>query len=725
MSFLKAKDRVCSNFIKNITSKLKADIIKTNSAISSEVKNAPILYDDLYTCTRKYIRKRKIKNKYGVGSNGYLTERVFNEQRFKKQREHTPETMNLKQKAVFDYVIKDPKTIIALNAPPGTGKSYTLKTIAGRCTPHMEIIIYKHDLLVSFIHLAIPMTNASFFMDLLCLSFFQLKAVDSRISINMTGNAYLMITLELLRMMCLRVPQNLIYVFDECTVANKLLLVTTIMYLKKYKRTVVLCGDNNQLGAIHDGKHSRSISTFELIKPMAEVSFTLQINERCKDEEYNKLIGFIGSQSNSDPLNDELAAYISMRIFYAMITPDSVMDIHMGYEYRHITLNLHQKYLEDDVLRVPYMVRKGEYLVQCPEAEKYQNTTNVGKFFYYIPLIIGMEYYHKTLNEDSIKTLIEIDKYVLTLRDSRGEKVDVTMDRIGTCIIENHREYLSRNEEGALYGFPIYPTNIMSSHMSQGCTINRKISINLKNATNRAAYVMFSRATGEDKISRVVLENGLNYLLSAIIAQKDLCSTNKPSHESCIEALKTYKKYNAIPEVMPLISNFCMASYAERPKIRKEIKKLISSQNGSPLDKVESDETIQMESTLEKIIKNESLIMKLANLPPPSAAIWVNEYSKLNFEFQDFLVTDESTKQVQNDLFFKTVFWYAHNENTLEYITRLEKFQSFEPEFQYFTKTCKTHPTYQYFLKKFENVTEYNPLDTSMFTEEELLELIK
>lgn len=622
------------------------------------------LFDD----TSKYLKRFGKK----LGMTDFFNKRKTISEVFKSDK------LNDKQLAIFNYMKKNKKHVISLNAPPGTGKSFTLKTIAATCIPQMVAIVYKHDLVQSFLFLAIPKTTASYSMKVLGLGYMSLVGLQKTTSSTMTPNTYLYCCVSLLRSALTRSPPNNLYVIDECTVIHKLTLIVLIMHLKHYQRGLILCGDNNQLGSITDSAHSRQ-SIFTLIEPMLNQSFTLIDNERCKDPEYNKIIRYLGAYSTDDNVYPHVQALIAMRFFEKLIQPAEITDIHLGAEYKFITNHLHNKYMSMNVLRSPYyFIEDGEIITETPEYIKYKNTTNVGKFPYYLPLHVGMTYYYKSLSAHSKVVLTQIkDGYVVVRPIGSKSLINVVKAPIGQCILENHREYLVGPEYKALFNYPLYPANIMSAHMSQGCTIRDKIAIDLNHATMKSAYVMFSRIPEEEMIRRITLNSGISYILSVILNIRKVTDPDyKPTYDECMDYLKQFKLYTASLESYSLISQFCESTdKKERKRIRTELKNVCANYPTKDISPIDINDADINQNTLSVISKNYKIVTLLAHAPPQVAAVWIHEYSRVDPEFRMFFPTQGEHDMGVNTEYLGMCYAYTNGETTPQYLDRIAKLE--------------------------------------------------
>lgn len=725
---VKAKVRTGNSI--NAIKRVMASIKKKVETVEQE--------DDFETqrsvCEQSTIYKPKRQQRYSLfehtfrylkSMNRVLTRELFDSLVSDLNEYYTKDSLNPQQRMIFDFIINNPTQHISLNAPPGTGKSYTLKTIATQCNPKMYSVVYKHDLVQSFMLLAVPKTAASFFMSLFDLKYSHYTALTNYLSVDVSPGYYLMMLIQLVRRAMVKEPLKYLYIIDECTVLPKLLLVSVIMYLKHYKCGLILCGDNNQLGAIHESSNSKQ-STFELIKPLMDREFTLITNERCSDPEYNKVLRYFGSLSSEQKLYPIIQAFISIRFFRLLTSISDINDVHLGALYKYITDDIHSKYIELGVLKAPYFLIENSMVGTTEAYDTFKDSESVGKFIYYLPISKDLVYYYKSISETSKVKIIEIEKETLTIQSIYNEK-DINIigrSSIGKCIMDNHKEYLCKNRFGVLYNFPIYPANIMSSHMSQGCTIPKNVQINLYEATMKSVYVMFSRIMQESNITRINMPDAPNYMLSAILATDKLCD---PSHQFTFDEayniIREFKYYTLNSELYKLLGEFCSTLNVDKRKnIRKIMQEKTENENFMMLEFLEEKPTFNYNKTLINIIKYKDIVLLLAHVPPQIAAIWIHEYSIANKDFTIFYHKNEVRDLGVCEPFLAVPYWYKIGETTLKYIERIS-------EYDHLTDAvCNKYTNYQRFEffkdvhKKCLENPDHDDLKGPLFSEEWLKE---
>lgn len=228
----------------------------------------------------------------------------FERDRFKN--EHHVNKLNPQQKEIYRYVRDNPDSMILIQAGPGTGKTYTLKTLTYWLERYTRVVIYKHDLLRYFEDSDSTMTVASFMMNLLGIgNLFKFSNLELKLS--STKSAYECATNILALLMTssiklLGLQKGALVIIDEYTIVPKYYLFTILTILRFYNVGVILCGDKNQMQNIHNSNFIKSTS-YDIGAMFADKVFTLNINERCSDPEYNEIVDYVSQYSSSTRMN--------------------------------------------------------------------------------------------------------------------------------------------------------------------------------------------------------------------------------------------------------------------------------------------------------------------------------------------------------------------------------------------------------------------------------------
>lgn len=266
----------------------------------------------------------------------------FNEDEYCNDRKMcNPDKLNREQREIYDYIEKNPYHIIVIQAGPGCGKSFCLKTISYYQERNINTIIYKKDLLEMFKYSSVRYTAARFFMMLFKLQYKEYVTLTNQLGAQMSPIEFMTLFIALLKKSEMpAVKESLIFI-DEYTVLPKELLLILLMMVKYYKIGTILCGDKDQLENIHTSVHSKC-STYDVVISFADRVFNLNKNERCNDLEYNKIVNHFAQYSQFDAkLNDFAFAAVAAIFPNQLLTNPSYFNTHLAATHQELANRIH------------------------------------------------------------------------------------------------------------------------------------------------------------------------------------------------------------------------------------------------------------------------------------------------------------------------------------------------------------------------------------------------
>lgn len=513
-----------------------------------------------------------------------------------KRKLHSYENLNEKQAAIFDYVTGENRYGITLvQAGPGTGKTFTMLTIANHFIKNKDcanVVIYKNDLVDLYRYCAHGYSLAKFMMRIFDIKFGEYLSLEKTLCRSMSIEHFTNIILQLLCRVRLITPYddfyNYLLILDEYTVIPKPFLLVILLVLERYKIGAVICGDRNQLQNIHNTKHAGNGSSYDFVKLMAQKELELTKNHRCQDLDYNKKVEILSWYSSSDLLDDWGKALIGAIFYKNLLKTIDLSDTILASEHRDLSVHLDMMvkknynevveamwYIEqvsskpvngieltpNSMLFYPNpTVRYGKEIIRVNatdkitgiitlEGKRLNNENCPGKFLPYIPLIIGQTYFVDKYSElflailekisfDDTGNLRQLEMRMLNTQKvidvvKNNECNKVMFDKHVIYLLNNGKDFLKKGEHlrGKLYNFPIYPAFQMSIYMCQGRTVSGVVSFIFKRATYQALYVAASRITSHKNVNAVIMSNAPNLLFTTVMNFNTSSETGIPSEE--------------------------------------------------------------------------------------------------------------------------------------------------------------------------------------------------
>nr|WAQ80106.1 dnahel 2 [Oryctes rhinoceros nudivirus] len=574
------------------------------------------------------------------------------------------ESLNADQRKIWDYVSANPTNIIMIQAGPGCGKSYTLKTIAYNMRGvKFDTIIYKHDLLASFKYNSRRYTVAKFIMKTLRMTFFEYKAFDKLLSSKITAYEFMLLIVSMLKKATLPNLKGGIVLLDEYTIISKPLLLVVLMLLEHYKIGAIVCGDRNQLQNIFNSRHA-TLSSHKLAASFASERFTLHKNERCSDAVYNDIIAYISQFSSNRKLDGFAYALIAAIFLRQLIEPPNYNQVHLAGTHQELSDLAHKLVCQncyptdfytidqsrlrdkDFVVRAKASLQPTKALIDYQTRIEENQPARVDKFLPYIPLVVGARYYvfkHSEYCQGVLEAVQPDDTVRLKL--DNGATIVVGRNTNDEVIFDQHREFLLNRESGRIYAYPIYPANFMSIHKCQGCTITENLDLMLNNTQYQGLYVALSRVTNPNQISRVTIPDQISYIISTIINFPQHAENRPITVDDLKRGLENYVFYNVNSDMTPfltMISDFILSDDVQlKRSIREQIITLAKNYPQSLVSqaKTETDTNSNL-LTMSLVIKYRDVFVALACLDEIDRNVWVHEYILANSELSCLLPQD-------------------------------------------------------------------------------------
>lgn len=556
----------------------------------------------------------------------------------------------------------------------GTGKTFTLLSLAHswRSKATCYTVIYKHDLLEPFRHVAHRYTVAKLVMETLSLSYFQYQALEMQLCGRLSGVEFIGAVIALLRRAQLPNMLGSLVILDEYTVVPKPLLLLILILLKVHRIGTIVCGDRNQLQNIHNSTHTR-VSSYELARRLADVTFTLDINERCSDSRYNRIIDYVAGYSSDRRIDDFACSLVAAIFPRQLLGRSEYADTHLAATHRELAHVVHNMVVNDNIATSFYYIEpsassRGEQDRILPNGllvprlvARYVHDRAPDKFLPYLPLCVGARYYLFSHSETTQATLRGVEQNELLFElydDGGGGKNGDKWLRVRKCannnvVFEPHRLELLGEDRGRIYNYPVYPTNIMTVHKCQGCTIRTKLDLHLANVTHQGLYVALSRVRDPRQIVRVTMPNAIAHLCSVIVNFPELCEIDTEQRQLDVDTLADrlsanyilYQPSHDIACHATLIADFFESGVttSRKREIRRALIELLMSRRCAQrivLSARPPDESTG--TTLLLFLKHRDVFVSLACLEDVDRAVWLHEYVRCMPDLMSHMSTTES-----------------------------------------------------------------------------------
>lgn len=574
------------------------------------------------------------------------------------------DNLNKDQRKIWDYIVNNRNEIVTIQAGPGCGKSYALKTIAYNLKDNkFDTIIYKHDLLSSFKYNSRRSTVAKFVMNTLGMNYYAYKAFDKLLSSKLTSYEFILVITSMIKRAKLPNLKGGIVFLDEYTIISKPILLVILMLLEYHKIGTIVCGDRNQLQNIFNSKHAQ-LSSYTLAASFAKREFELHINERCSNENYNEIIKYI-SQFSSDKKLDSYAFAIIAAIFLRqLIEPANYYHLHLAGTHQELSDLAHilvcrnkvqtdfytidQSRLRDKnyVVKSKPTLQPTKALIDYETRRRNNEPPTVDKFLPYIPLVIGARYYvhkHSEYSQGVLESINPDD--TLTMKMDNGSTIVCNRNTNDEVVFDQHRDFLLNGELGKLYAYPVYPSNFMTIHKCQGCTITENLDLILNNTQYQGLYVALSRVTNPNQIARVTIPNQISFIISTIINFPQHVENKIISVQDLKSSMINYVFYDVNSDIepfAPLIYDFINSTNVD---IKRQIReKIIVLAKNYPQTIIVQDDVIKDQTshllTMSLIIKYRDIILAVSCLDIIDRNVWVHEFLLANSEMYNLLPAD-------------------------------------------------------------------------------------
>lgn len=583
-------------------------------------------------------------------------------------KEYCVERLTAEQKEIYDYISENPNAICVIQAGPGSGKTFVLKTLTYHSNKSkFSVVIFKHDLLHMFRYSGNRSTVAAYIMRMLNVNFMAFKALDSFTNSNISPVEFGIHMCKLMESS--KVTVKNIVIMDEYTVISKPFLVLILIMNYHRKVGTILCGDRDQLQCIRETNMMKSNSSFDIARQMSNRTFSLTRNIRTEHDGHANFILDLGKYSSSKRLDEFAHIMLAAQFLPKLFTDAQYNSIHMAGVHRELAQTMHSFVVRDKIPVDFYQItlKNDSKEFKYPEnSREYMEavTTNpnvvapVGKHAPYLPLNVGSRYYVLLHSEKNLGTLVKIEPdHLVMLMDCTGKTVKVFRG-VNKSMSDIHIAHCNTpNMNPGVHSYQVYPYNFMTLHKSQGMTLTGNLDINFTSTNYQGMYVAISRVKRPDQIVRITVANQLDSVLTAIMnipEMDDREDYNEYIPMAVIESrLSNYIYYKAIVQHHDLareLSKYVFASAGEsRRQIRKTLEHLTSksclqyshvyvrdAQERPEINEFSEPGALtycENSAMLSHMIENRDMFLALASIDATDRIIWLHTFAVLDPSF--------------------------------------------------------------------------------------------
>jgi len=473
-------------------------------------------------------------------------------------------TLNESQRTAFhklnNYIANNDNGIIIIDAPPGVGKSFLVKSWGCIHKRSPFCMVYKNELAKDLSNFGSinAKSTCSFIMkswkvkykDAIvlfdetkedeCKDCYELSAICRNCDFKIFHKLLRYITTVRLGMGIMGEVNEKILIMDEYTTASPWLIAILIFISQCCNVFIIFVGDKNQLG-LSKSAHHRGRSNWSVIEPFVKDAGKIELMKqvRIKDATHLNLINVIKRNiisDRDDTPNTFAAMYFLFESLGKRVFESEPIDSVMYIAERHIDLKARMLYniskKKSGVLKQRFKFLLDDGTLVFDNEGLNDNQTPRGKFLPYFLLVVGWLYKIMDRSSDhytKVGVLLrlptdEIDSMDLKLIHS-GEVIRLPYRPLykssccmGTLYDDHYKdlikkiecEYEDRSVE-EIYNWPIRYYNYYTFCSVQGHTINKSINmeINLTTKCLNSIYVALSRVVVGDQIKRCKIAGNL------------------------------------------------------------------------------------------------------------------------------------------------------------------------------------------------------------------------
>lgn len=416
--------------------------------------------------------------------------------------------------------------VILLDAPPGTGKSISILSLAATLKKRIYYLVYtKHLVNLARSYNINSITCCNFLMINFNMNYFEAKQLFYK---TFTLNEWLQFLLKLIKTRLVMFEMSFydFIILDEYTVVSPLYIILLYLIAIKCNVNLIFVGDRNQQNSI-----SKNIfhykNNYSLVNRIADENIKFDQQIRIVDQEYNQKIQILKQTIENAQDN------ISMNFYYLYelykLFPEK---FHLEEDTSNVYFSQFHRNIKSRILRACVLNR--DKLIQVPffVHNKIKNTyekiqlPHSKKFLSFLPLI--QNYYYLYTDNNNTKYEVQFLNYIPQNKTVRVRmlhdnsiiflSIDKIEDKTPRSYTSEERAYITQNKKTVIYQFPI-KLLCLTYHAVQGQTINQhKIELDTEANTYNAIYVGLTRIREGNQLQK--LHTSTTKLNSLVVTHK-------------------------------------------------------------------------------------------------------------------------------------------------------------------------------------------------------------
>ncbi|UVT30863.1 helicase-2a [Penaeus vannamei nudivirus] len=422
-------------------------------------------------------------------------------------------SLNAEQQQVFLDIyqqLSNPEgSLLCIDAPPGTGKTFLLSCILTTCKLHSTYIVYTNnlrDVMGALFFNGISTNCCKFLMSSFNINFY--KAINYWNSKNLTVEEKCKEVEDTVKSMTFG---SSLYILDEDSVVSPMFIYFMFCLQKYHHKHIIFVGDKFQQVSINASKHHNRVN-FDFINLICK-TYTLKTKVRQQEDPQfvERIEKFVSLFKESGPNNiDFTIKYTIYQLFRAKFYTKEAFDTMYFAQFHTLIKSRHDRY-EASLIKAGTPYTKA---YMYGKDRKPRDALTLRKFSNCLLLVENALYiYTPNPTASFMVRLLSVGKNKLEVENLDLGNIKQTIYRTPLCasFIPDQMILMLRDlGYKTLYQFPLKELS-STYHAAQGLTIaNTKIELNLDCSSLNSFYVGITRIKRLDQLIKIHTADLLN-----------------------------------------------------------------------------------------------------------------------------------------------------------------------------------------------------------------------